>query len=41
LRVAGNRDNGNGLTLRLSSTIVRAMNGQSTICGIIRPEIIR
>ncbi len=30
-----------GLTLGLSSTIVRAMNGHKTICGIIRREIIR
>ena len=32
--------NGKGLTPCMSSTIVRAMNGQNLICGI-RPEIIR
>jgi hypothetical protein len=32
--------NGKGLTPWLSSTIVRAMNGQNHICGI-RREIIR
>jgi hypothetical protein len=32
---------GKGLTPWLSSTIVRAMNGQKLICGIIRREIIR
>jgi hypothetical protein len=32
--------NHKGLTQRLSSTIVRAMNGRNPICGICR-EIIR
>jgi hypothetical protein len=41
LRAGGAARNGKGLTPWRSSTIVRAMNGPTFICGIICREIIR